>query len=43
MSMLWYWLGLVGMFYLGYLIAALMFFARRQDDADNELTDEQLK
>lgn len=32
--MLWYLLALVGMFYLGYLVAALMFFARRQDDAD---------
>lgn len=32
--MLWYVLGLVGMFYLGYLIASLMFFSRRLDDAD---------
>lgn len=42
--MLWYVLGLAGMFYLGYLIAALMFFSRRQDDAEsNEVTDEQPK
>lgn len=33
--MLWYVLGLVGMFYLGYLIAALFAFSRRLDDAEN--------
>lgn len=44
MSMLWYVLGLIAMFYFGYLVAALMFFSRRQDDAEiNELTDEQPK
>ena len=32
--MLWYVLGLGGMFYFGYLVAALMFVARRQDDAE---------
>jgi hypothetical protein len=41
MEMLWYVLGLVAMFYFGYLVAALMVVSRRQDDAEiNELKDE---